>query len=77
MKQYKDLKDRCFNIKNELLYKVFVKFGIPELHKIIFFLIHNRELYYFDFRLDESWFYKLNPDDQILLLDIHKFYENK
>lgn len=77
MGMYDSLKDRCYRIKDSFLYKVFAKFGIAEFHTIIYFLIHNKELYYFGTRLNESWFYKLNPDERILLLDIYNFYERK
>lgn len=77
MKRYNILKNECYRIKDKFLYKVFTTFGIYELHKIMFFLIHNNEFYYFGIRLDESWFYGLNADEQILLLDIYNFYEEK
>lgn len=77
MRTENNLKDRCYRIKDNFLSSVFAKFGMNELYKIVFFLIHNKELYYFGFRLNESWFHKLMPDEQILLLDIYKFYSSK
>ena len=59
METYKDLKDRCYNIKDKFLSSVFAKFGMNDLHKIIFFLIHKQEIYYFGIMINENWFNQL------------------